>query len=102
MSQFHAKIQYKTVSVFSVPRWQILIGSRRDAEAQSYEEIGEYWDAYDLAEHWEETKPAKFEVDIQSEATYYAVERELSETVKLLLNGAAYRRIMTSVKNSHH
>jgi hypothetical protein len=52
------------------------------SKAKSYEEIGEYWDTHDLAEHWEETKPAKFEVDIQSEATYYAVERELSEKVK--------------------
>lgn len=52
------------------------------SKAKSYEEIGEYWDAHDLAEHWEETKPAEFEVDIQSEVTYYAVERELSEKVK--------------------
>jgi len=52
------------------------------SKAQSYEEIGEYWDTHDLAEHWEETKPAKFEIDIQSETTYYAVEKELSEKVK--------------------
>ncbi len=36
-------------------------------QAQSYEEIGKYWDTHDLAENWEETKPVKFEVDIQSE-----------------------------------
>jgi hypothetical protein len=36
---------------------------------QTHEEIGEYWDTHDLAEHWEETKPAEFEVDIQSEVT---------------------------------
>jgi hypothetical protein len=44
------------------------------SKAQSYEEIGEYWDTHDLVKHWEETKPAKFEIDVQSETTYYAVE----------------------------
>ncbi len=50
---------------------------------QTYEEIGEYWDTHDLAEHWEETKSAKFEVDIQSEVTYFAVEKQLSEKIKV-------------------
>ncbi len=52
------------------------------SKAHSYEEIGEYWDTHDLTEHWEETKAAKFEVDIQSETTYYAVEKDLSEKVR--------------------
>ncbi len=52
------------------------------SKAQSYKEIGEYWDNHDLTEHWEETKIAKFEVDIQSEVIYYAIERELSEKHK--------------------
>ncbi len=47
------------------------------SKVQSYEEIGENCDTHDLAGHWEETKPAKFKVDIQSEVTYYAVEREV-------------------------
>ncbi len=54
------------------------------SKAQSYKEIGEYWDKHDLAECWEETKPAKFEVDIQSEITYYAVDNELSAKVQAL------------------
>ncbi len=49
---------------------------------QTHEEIGEYWDTHDLAEHWEETKPAEFEVDIQSEVIYFAVDRQLSEKIK--------------------
>lgn len=52
------------------------------SKAQTYEEIGEYWDKHDLAEHWEETKPVEFEVDIQSEITYYAVDNKLSAKVK--------------------
>jgi len=46
------------------------------------EEIGEYWDTHDLTEHWDETKPAEFEVDIQSEVTYYAIDNELSQKVQ--------------------
>ncbi len=48
------------------------------SKARSYKEIGEYWDKHDIAEQWEETKPAEFEVDIKSEVTYYAVDGELS------------------------
>ncbi len=51
------------------------------SKAQSYKEIGEYWDKHDIAEHWEETKPAEFEIDIKSEVTYYAVDGELSAKV---------------------
>ncbi len=53
------------------------------SKGQTHEEIGEYWDTHDLAEHWEETKPAEFEVDIQSEVTYFAVEKQLSEKIKV-------------------
>lgn len=52
------------------------------SKVQTHEEIGEYWDTHDLAEHWDETKPAEFEVDIQSEVTYFAVEKQLSEKIK--------------------
>ncbi len=52
------------------------------SKAQTHEEIGEYWDTHDLAEHWEDTKPAEFEVDIQSEVTYFAVDKQLSEKIK--------------------
>jgi len=53
------------------------------SKMQTHEEIGEYWDTHDLAEHWEETKPAEFKVDIQSEVTYFAVDRQLSEKIKV-------------------
>lgn len=37
------------------------------SKAQTHEDIGEYWDTHDLAELWDEKKPAEFKVDIQSE-----------------------------------
>ena len=32
------------------------------SNATSYEEIGEFWDEHSLADHWEETSEAEFEV----------------------------------------
>lgn len=51
------------------------------SKAQSYKEIGEFWDTHDLADYWDQTEPAEFEVDIQSEVTYYAVDNELSTKI---------------------
>ncbi len=48
------------------------------SKAQSYKEIGEFWDSHDLTDYWEQTKPVKFEVEIESEATYFPVETRLS------------------------
>jgi CopG antitoxin of type II toxin-antitoxin system len=48
------------------------------SEAQSYKEIGEFWDNHDLTDYWDHTKPVEFEVEIESEATYFPVETSLS------------------------
>ena len=48
------------------------------SEAKSYQGIGEFWDAHDLSEVWDKTEEAKFEVDLQSDVFYYAVETSLS------------------------
>ncbi len=48
------------------------------SKGQSYREIGEFWETHDLGEHWAETQPVEFAVDVQSEATYYPVELTLS------------------------
>ncbi len=37
------------------------------SKVSSYQEIGEYWDAHDLGEIWDETEEVDFEVDLQSE-----------------------------------
>lgn len=54
------------------------------SKARSYKEIGEFWDTHDLADFWDRTKPTKFEVDIQSEVTYYALDSKLSEKVRFI------------------
>ncbi|MBZ0173905.1 MAG: hypothetical protein OIN90_09260 [Candidatus Methanoperedens sp.] len=44
------------------------------SKAQSYKEIGEYWDKHDIAENWEETKPAEFEIDIKPKLNMHSAE----------------------------
>lgn len=54
------------------------------SKAGSYREIGEYWDSHDLSKVWDKTRKVKFDVDIESETTYYPLERNLSEKVQAL------------------
>jgi hypothetical protein len=54
------------------------------SKAGSYREIGEYWDTHDLSEVWDKTRKVKFDVTIESEVTYYALEKSLSEKVQSL------------------
>jgi len=51
------------------------------SKARSYKEIGEFWDTHDLTEYWEQTQPVEFELDIQSEVTYYPLDVTLSARV---------------------
>lgn len=53
-------------------------GKSAISQAQSYQEIGDFWDTHDLADYWDQTEPVDFEVDIRSEATYFALDRQLS------------------------
>ena len=52
------------------------------SNATSYKEISNFWDTHDLADFWEQTKEVKFEVDIRSEITYYALDKRLSDQIQ--------------------
>ena len=54
------------------------------SHAASYKEAGEFWDTHDLSEFWDKTKDANFEIDIQSESVYYAVDKSFSEQIQLI------------------
>ncbi len=54
------------------------------SKAKSYKEIGKFWDTHDLSDYWEETKKTEFEVDIESEMTYYALDNMLSEKIQAI------------------
>ena len=54
------------------------------SKGTSYKEIGEFWDRHDLTKFWNRTKKVRFEVQIDSETIYYAVEKTLSEKIQSL------------------
>jgi len=51
------------------------------SKASSYKEIAEYWDTHDLSKVWDKTRKDTFDVHIETETIYYAVEKSLSEKV---------------------
>jgi hypothetical protein len=59
-------------------------GKSSISNAKSYKEIGEFWDINDLSFFWDQTKRAKFEVNIGSEITYYSLDKKLAEEVQFI------------------
>lgn len=51
------------------------------SKASTYQEMAAFWDEHDLADFWDQTRPVEFEVDIQSERRYFALERDLSDEI---------------------
>ena len=51
------------------------------SQAQSYQEMGAYWDTHDVSEYIADGEPVEFEVDIQSEINYLALEQTLAAQV---------------------
>jgi CopG antitoxin of type II toxin-antitoxin system len=52
------------------------------SKARSYAKIGEFWDRQDLSNYWGKTRKVKFDVVLEPEATYYPIERGLSEKIQ--------------------
>ena len=52
------------------------------SKARSYKGIGEFWDTHDLAEHWEQTEPVEFEIDLESEVAYYPLDVTLVARIR--------------------
>jgi len=52
------------------------------SKALSYVEIGKFWDEHDLSQFWGKSKKVKFDVVLEPEATYYPVEKNLSEKIQ--------------------
>lgn len=50
--------------------------------SRSYEELGEYWDTHSLADHWDQTHPVEFELDVQSSSLYFPVDRVLAAKLR--------------------
>ncbi len=54
------------------------------SKTSSYRDMGEYWDTHDLSKVWGKTKKVKFDVKIETEATYCAIEKTLSEKIQTI------------------
>lgn len=55
------------------------------SKASSYAEIGEFWDTHDFSDYDNPAVPdIEFEVGLQSEATYFALEKDLSARIRRL------------------
>ena len=52
------------------------------SKARSYAEIGKFWDEHDLSDVWGKTRKVRFDVVLEPEATYYPVEKTLSEKIQ--------------------
>jgi hypothetical protein len=52
------------------------------SKSSTYRRLGEFWDTHDLSKFWDKTKAASFDVVMESETTYYAMDMKLSEEVE--------------------
>ena len=68
-------------------------GKSSISKAQSYTDIGEFWDTRDLADYWDQTEPAEFEVGVLSEMTYYALDRDCQKKFDPLHGRGVCRQI---------
>jgi len=59
-------------------------GSRTSSlsQARTYAEMGSFWDQHDLSDFWDKTRPVRADVHLESEESFYAVERGLSQTIQ--------------------
>jgi hypothetical protein len=57
-------------------------GKSSISKARSYADIGEFWDKQDLSDFWSKTRKVKFDVVLEPEATYYPVQKDLSEKIR--------------------
>jgi hypothetical protein len=50
--------------------------------ASTYASMGDFWDSHDLSDFWDKTRPAKATVQLESEESYYGIEKGLSQTIR--------------------
>ncbi|VAW42994.1 hypothetical protein MNBD_CHLOROFLEXI01-4867 [hydrothermal vent metagenome] len=48
------------------------------SKAESYREIGDFWDVHDVTDYWEQTEVAEFEVDLESDVRLVTLEPNLA------------------------
>lgn len=53
------------------------------SNAASYEAIGDFWDAHDLGERWDSTRPAQFDILVEAQRNYVPVETALTQQLRV-------------------
>jgi hypothetical protein len=51
------------------------------SKAGTYAKMGDFWDEHDLSEFWSKTRSMRADVNLESEESYYGVEKGLSQTI---------------------
>ena len=52
------------------------------SRATTYKQLGEFWDSHDLSKYSRRLRPARFEVAIERETTYFPVDAALSVSIR--------------------
>ncbi|MBN1795757.1 MAG: hypothetical protein JW804_03715 [Sedimentisphaerales bacterium] len=51
------------------------------SRARTYRAMGDFWDSHDLSDFWDKTRPARASVHLESEESFYGIEKGLSQTI---------------------
>lgn len=58
-------------------------GKSNISKAATYGEIGDFWDQHDLGDYADQGKAVEFEVNLETEVTYYPVEKGIVEKMRV-------------------
>jgi len=51
------------------------------SKARTYAAMGDFWDTHDLSDFWDKTRSVRASVRLESEESFYGVEKGLSQTI---------------------
>ena len=52
------------------------------SKARTYAEMGDFWDTHDLTNFWDKTRSVRADVHLESEESFYGIEKGLSQTIR--------------------
>lgn len=56
------------------------------SKADSYKDLGQFWNSHDLGDYESKTKKVQFDVDIKSEKIYCPLDKSISNELQVLAN----------------
>ena len=59
-------------------------GKSSISKANSYDEMGDYWDTHDASDYWDEVPSTQFDIDVNSRAIYYPVDMALAQEMRAI------------------